>query len=134
VLPLEEDELARLQPIELVQTVEPPLVEREHAFELVETSRGGVDVVLEGANLRGDDGDLRGEHALLRPRGFDPGLKRPDLLVQRGLPLRDAVMGEGGCDGKQEAGQQEAGGEAKAHPSEVSPRGRPSLPGRPRPV
>ena len=36
VLALQEDELAGLEPVELVQAVEPALVEREHALELVE--------------------------------------------------------------------------------------------------
>ena len=51
VLALEEDELARLELVELVQAVEPPLVQRKHGLELAEAGGRRVNVVLERVDL-----------------------------------------------------------------------------------
>ena len=118
-------------PVELVQPVELALVEREHVLELVEPRGGAVDVVLERADLGGDDGDLRGEHALALAGRLDLLLEHVDAAVDDLLSLPDPFLPRGRRDHQEETGQQEAGEQAHAHPWVVSSGGRPSLPGRP---
>ena len=114
VLALEEDELARLDPVELVQPVELALVEREHGLELVEPRGGAVDVVLQRADLGGDDGDLRGEHALALPRGrsifFASTSMRASMTCFRS-PIPSCP--EAGETTRRTTGQQKAGGDRR---------------------
>ena len=131
VLALEEDELARLDAVELVQPVELALVEREHVLELVEPRGRAVDVVLERADLGGDDRDLGGEHALALAGRLDLLLEHVDAAVDDLLPLPDPFLPGGRRDHQEETGQRKAGEQAYAHPWVVSSGGRPSLPGRP---
>jgi hypothetical protein len=109
VLPLEEDELAGLQRVQLVQAVELALVQSQDALELVEPGGGSLDVALEGIDLGRDLLDLRGEHALTLARRLDLALERVDAAVDDLLPLGGALLA--GCDrggDEQEAGPDEA--------------------------
>ena len=91
MLPLEEDELAGLEPEELVQPVELAAVERERVLELVEPRFGGADVVLERLDLVRDDLDLRREDAFALTSGLDLRLQRVDLAIDGGLAVANPV-------------------------------------------
>ena len=113
MLVLEEDELAGLQLVELVQAVELPLVECEHVLELVEPRGGGVDVVLERIDLVADDLDLRAEHALPLARRLDLFLECVDPAVDDLFLVGGAFLARRDRGGKKhEAGQKQADAEA----------------------
>ena len=92
MLALQEDELARLDPVELVQPVELALVEREHGLELAEPCRGAVDIVLERVDLGRDDGDLRAEDALALAGRVDLLGEHVDPGVEDLFSRTDAVL------------------------------------------
>src|SRR3954467_9247547 len=81
VLTSQEVQPLGLEVEELVELVEPTLVQSEIAFEDRELLRDVADLALERTDLRGDIRDLGGEPCFLRPRRGYARLDRAELAA-----------------------------------------------------
>ena len=81
VLTSQEVQALGLEAEERVEPIEPPLVQSEIPFEDRELLRNVADLILEGADLRGDVRDLGSEPAFFGACGGDPPLNLAELAT-----------------------------------------------------